>query len=543
MSCREVITLQLGHYANFVGSHIWNLQEACFSYKPNDKTIPLEFAHDIFFREGRNPKGNVTYTPRLLIADLRGSLGNLKTTGCLYDPPPSSANEAIAWSGKVTIHKAEPETKVPSGSRDKDVQRFPADQDKDVCRVGHTSQLNRQVESKKEPVQLWSEFLGVQLHPRTIHLITRYLHNNPDDPFDLFGIGNQCVEDHEWRNSFMDDVRWFAEDCDSLQAFNILLDGHDGFTGLTSSLLEILHDDYPNKSSICWPLFQPLYNSINEGRVAVDMAHRHFNTVMCYHSLNRLSSAFCPLSVSSSHFQPFLRDFKHLKFAGDLIPYDTSGVLGLAFDNLMCALKLKSQPLEVPELVGQLCSPSKKLCVLGMGLPLGLGELQLLADWTQGSSLAMLTPGARNPAPSATNLAVMRGCTTNMVSKSPRRVQDPSEVLWRFAERVCEGSIMWLRQVENPSRITLYGFPDIFGPFVTSTGLISCQARGPQTGVDHIPSLTCLQNGLAASDVVSEVVQRGRQLDLGRFHRCVVAGTEPDLYREALHSVQELGSS
>lgn len=54
-----------------------------------------------------------------------------------------------------------------------------------------------------------------------------------------------------------------------LQAFNILLDGHNGFTGLTSSLLEILHDDYPNKSSICWPLFQPLYNSINEGRVSV----------------------------------------------------------------------------------------------------------------------------------------------------------------------------------------------------------------------------------------------------------------------------------
>lgn len=543
MPCREVITLQLGHYANFVGSHIWNLQEACFSYKPNDKAIPLEFAHDIFFREGKNPKGNVTYTPRLLIADLRGSLGNLKTTGCLYDPPPSSANEAIAWSGKVTIHKAEPETKVPSGSRDKDVQRFPADQDKDVCRVGPTHQSSRQVESKKEPIQLWSEFLSVQLHPRTIHLTARYLHNNPDDPFDLFGIGNQCVEDHEWRNSFMDDVRWFAEDCDSLQAFNILLDGHNGFTGLTYGLLEILRDDYPNKSFFCWPLFQPLYNSINEGRVAVDMAHRHFNTVMCYHSLNKLSSAFCPLSVSSSHFQPLLRDFKHLKFAGDLLPYDTSGVLGLALDNLMCALKLKSQPLEMPELIGQLCSPSKKLCALGMGLPLGLGELQLLADWTQGSSLAMLTPGACNPAPSAMNLAVVRGCTTNMVSKSPRRVQDPSEVLWRFAERICEGSLTWLRQVENPSRIGSYGFPDIFGPFVTSSGLISCQVRGAQTGVDHVPSVTCLQNGLAASDVVSEVVQRGRQLDLGRFHRCVVAGTEPDLYREALHSVQELGSS
>uniref|UniRef100_A0A1E1X2V0 Putative members of tubulin/ftsz family n=1 Tax=Amblyomma aureolatum TaxID=187763 RepID=A0A1E1X2V0_9ACAR len=541
MPSREVITLQLGHYANFVGSHIWNLQEACFSYKPNDKTIPLEFAHDIFFREGRNPKGRVTYTPRLLIADLRGSLGNLKATGCLYDPAPSSANETIAWSGKVTIHKAEPERKVPSGSTDKDVQRFLADQDKDVCRADLAHQSSSQMEAKKEPIQLWSEFLSVQLHPRTIHLISHYLHNNPDDPFDLFGIGNQCVEDPEWQSSFTDDVRWFAEDCDSLQAFNILLDGHNGFTGLASSLLEALHDDYPNKAFVCWPLFQPHYNDVNEGRVALDMAHRHFNVVMCYSSLNSLSSAFCPLSVASSHFQPPLQDFKHLKLADEMLPHYTSSVLGLALDNMMCGLKLKSQPLEIPELFGQLCSPSKRMCVLGTSLPLGLGEHQLMADWAQGCSLTMLTPGTRAPAPSAMNLAILRGCANDMVSRLPRRVQDPSEVLWRFADRACEGHLMWLRQVENPSRLTSHSFPDIFGPFVTPNGRISCQTRGSRTGVDVVPSLTCIQNGLAASDVVSEVVQRGRQLDLGRFHRCVSAGTEPDLYREALHSVQELG--
>lgn len=35
MSTREIITLQLGNYANHVGTHWWNMQEATFDYNPN----------------------------------------------------------------------------------------------------------------------------------------------------------------------------------------------------------------------------------------------------------------------------------------------------------------------------------------------------------------------------------------------------------------------------------------------------------------------------------------------------------------------------
>ena len=30
----EILTLQLGHYANHVGAHLWNAQEALFHYDP-----------------------------------------------------------------------------------------------------------------------------------------------------------------------------------------------------------------------------------------------------------------------------------------------------------------------------------------------------------------------------------------------------------------------------------------------------------------------------------------------------------------------------
>nr|CAG5865248.1 unnamed protein product [Menidia menidia] len=69
--CREIITLQLGHYSNFVGTHWWNLQDASLSYDPDSP--PAEIQSDAVFREGQTPAGHVTYTPRLIAMDLKGS--------------------------------------------------------------------------------------------------------------------------------------------------------------------------------------------------------------------------------------------------------------------------------------------------------------------------------------------------------------------------------------------------------------------------------------------------------------------------------------
>ena len=73
---KAVITLQVGHYANFVGTHFWNAQELSFQVE-RDKN---DLDHDVFFREGCLNNGNskeVTYTPRLVSVDLKGALGKL----------------------------------------------------------------------------------------------------------------------------------------------------------------------------------------------------------------------------------------------------------------------------------------------------------------------------------------------------------------------------------------------------------------------------------------------------------------------------------
>ncbi|XP_076246179.1 protein misato homolog 1-like [Calliopsis andreniformis] len=52
MSSREVLTIQLGHYSKFIGTHWWNLQESNFSYEPDN---PSEINHDVLYR-GENFK-------------------------------------------------------------------------------------------------------------------------------------------------------------------------------------------------------------------------------------------------------------------------------------------------------------------------------------------------------------------------------------------------------------------------------------------------------------------------------------------------------
>ncbi|KAG8146895.1 putative Misato 1-like protein [Naja naja] len=133
---REVVTLQLGHYAGSVGAHWWGLQ------------------HDVLFRTGRTMQGCETFTPRLILMDLKESLATLKQEGYLYEDP--QKNIPIAW------------LEQPQGDRfsngDVASKRLPG---------GKPQQLGKPlVPERLAPA--WTDFLRTKLHPRTILTIHEY---------------------------------------------------------------------------------------------------------------------------------------------------------------------------------------------------------------------------------------------------------------------------------------------------------------------------------------------------------------------------------
>ncbi|KAL7978125.1 hypothetical protein Chor_005112 [Crotalus horridus] len=93
---REVVTLQLGHYASSVGSHWWGLQEALFLSNSTASDLDEVIQHDVLFRTGRTLQGRETFTPRLILMDLKESLAALKQEGYLYEDPKN--NIPVAWA-------------------------------------------------------------------------------------------------------------------------------------------------------------------------------------------------------------------------------------------------------------------------------------------------------------------------------------------------------------------------------------------------------------------------------------------------------------
>ena len=96
---REIVTLQFGNFANYVGAHYWNIQvmndslssntsHMCIISFRNIRLITIQIHRmcqksTMTFFFGRHNK-TVTFTPRMLLVDLKGSLKYIKESGNLY---------------------------------------------------------------------------------------------------------------------------------------------------------------------------------------------------------------------------------------------------------------------------------------------------------------------------------------------------------------------------------------------------------------------------------------------------------------------------
>lgn len=265
---REIVTLQFGHFANFVGTHLWNLQESSFCYDPKEVYF-REINHDCLYRSGITLTGQETFTPRAVLFDLKGSLGALPQFSSLYDT--GSIDTAIPWLNETTVHRADPEPKnefqmdieseylsqtsdgVPCLDTQSDF-RFVPNRSKS-CIPDEEESLNCNQQSEAETtktereaekfydldkdVALWSDFLGTQFHPKTVQLIGGEFSHNAET-FDVFGYGQNALR----RTAFFDEVEeslhFFLEECDSLQGFQVRIvsnclndvcNGYYGFAG------------------------------------------------------------------------------------------------------------------------------------------------------------------------------------------------------------------------------------------------------------------------------------------------------------------------
>ncbi|NP_001337704.1 protein misato homolog 1 isoform 7 [Homo sapiens] len=381
---REVLTLQLGHFAGFVGAHWWNQQDAALGRATDSKEPPGELCPDVLYRTGRTLHGQETYTPRLILMDLKGSLSSLKEEGGLYRDKQLDA--AIAWQGKLTTHKEELYPKNPylqdflsaEGVLSSDgvwrVKSIPNGKGSSPLPTATTPKPLIPTEAS---IRVWSDFLRVHLHPRSICMIQKYNHDGEAGRLEAFGQGESVLKEPKYQEELEDRLHFYVEECDYLQGFQILCDLHDGFSGVGAKAAELLQDEYSGRGIITWGLLPGPYHRGEAQR----NIYRLLNTAFGLVHLTAHSSLVCPLSLGGSlglRPEPPV-SFPYLHYDATL-PFHCSAILATALDTVTVPYRLCSSPVSMVHLADMLSFCGKKVVTAGAIIPFPLAPGQSLPD-------------------------------------------------------------------------------------------------------------------------------------------------------------------
>lgn len=561
MCSREIVSLQIGHYSNFVGTHWWNIQESSFLYSPSEAQIKdKEVNHDILWREGKTFKEEVTFTPRLIAVDLKGSLITLKQEGILYE---TNQQDDIKWSGDITLHKASPAEKNDFLSNlDKEDQaivecRKRTDTAEVIDDVDVKDTLSRTgTEANKSDSQLvfgkvdhdldnvvkvWSDFLRVYLHPKTIQIIEQYYHLNSLHPFDIYGAGIKAIDDYETKSEMEDRIHHFCEECDSLQGFHVLVDTHDGFGGVGAQTLQHLADEYTSKSVMTFG-FTPA-NLPDD--TPVSRANRILNSALSYQKCFTHSSLFFPLSLANSLWKTLgnYADFPQLDFK--MIDYHTSAILAATLDTASLPYRTVN-PIHMCDITDNFQSFGRKVGSMSSALPICMEAdsnfLDVLQDLQGSLPWLSLTPHCSNQSTPFMQSVVVRGIPETTprsprgIYSSCRSINDTLQVYLteNFNSCLNAGTV-----INTPCKVNT-PFPHIFKKNVNKFGLVSTTERSRFQGVETVPMMTSMQSSPDTAVLLNTLHSDAKKLNIRKHTRFLEAGLEEDDYQEILQDFVSL---
>ncbi|XP_060541080.1 LOW QUALITY PROTEIN: protein misato homolog 1 [Pantherophis guttatus] len=547
---REVVTLQLGHYAGSVGAHWWGLQEALFSSNSAASDLDEAIQHDVLFRTGRTVQGRETFTPRLILMDLKESLTSLKQEGYLYEDP--KTNTPIAWKGSLTTHQQDPVPPSPvlEGLDQPEGDRFSnGDFASKSLPGGKPQQLAKPLASES-PAPAWSDFLRTNLHPRTILTIHEYNREEESNRLEAFGQGEKLLQDGRYLEELEDRLHFYVEECDYLQGFQLLCDLHNGFSGVGSKAVELLQDEYAGKGILTCGLTPVLQSSL---------PHRHFyrlmNTALGIVRLSSQSSLFCPLSLNGrlGLKQDGPVSLPYLQYKPSL-DYHTSAILATALDTLTIPYRLQMSDITMSNLTENLNFSGRKVAEASAAVPFPVAEDQSLPDalYNQQPSevwCPLSSCGNRSDAGCFAQSVVLRGIgKRQQVSNVPPGTEPKSvlhmcetgqEVLARYLHTISPRTLSTSLLLQGPCKL-LAPYPQFFSPFLNKHGFLSEKPLYGPPKIESIPVLAAFQSSAGLYRTLGDIYRELHGMDLRRWESFFSAGVEMDDFREALDELRTL---
>ncbi|OJD30735.1 protein dml1 [Diplodia corticola] len=275
----EIVTLQFGQQANYLGTHFWNAQESYFTYDDPEKgnataAEPSPVDHDIHFRPGIGADGSDTFMPRAVIYDLKGAFGSLRKINALYET--EDDGNAALWPGTTVTHRA---PAIPPSA--------------------YQQALDTGLQPPaltKETVRYWSDYNRVYYHPKGLIQLHEYELQSQLMPFESWAVGDELFDGLDKEHDLLDrDLRPFLEECDQLQGLQLLTSIDDAWGGFSSRYAERLRDDFGKLSIWVWGLEEEAAEKKSRSQRLAQLA----NHSLSLHSLASTASAYIPLAAAS----------------------------------------------------------------------------------------------------------------------------------------------------------------------------------------------------------------------------------------------------
>ncbi|KAJ7599384.1 mtDNA inheritance protein Dml1 [Mycena floridula] len=314
---KEILYVQAGSWANFVGTHFWNTQESYFTYEETEEVL---LWHDRSFREGLDRQGKETYCPRLLAFDRKANFGALSR-----DNETSGEKDSHLWAGKIIEIKQNPITSVEETS-------------------GNSSKGSAEI-------RYWSDFNRVEYAPKTLRSLPDVA--EWEDVQGNWMSGQETFKRYNEETLLMEGpVRSFLEECDSPQGIQVMNDASD-YAGFTHSFLTHFRDELLKTPSIVFPILSGVKpgQTRQEGQIR---AHNRIvvNDALYLRNLREVSALTIPLQSPTTWTEHWWSGSFIKPNLGSI--FDMSAVLSSHFESSTLPLRLKSSNLDIGDLSASL---------------------------------------------------------------------------------------------------------------------------------------------------------------------------------------------
>ncbi|CAK1550954.1 unnamed protein product [Leptosia nina] len=534
MTTREILTLQFGHYSNYVGAHFWNIQEQSFDYTG---TVKSEVNHDILYREGQSSKGEVTYTPRLLLADLKGSLKTLPASGGLELE--SNSIDNVPWNSVEKIEE-------PTADKNEFLTDIDAEDPPDT--------RNKQYVLDKD-VNTWTDYLFPRFHSRTVNIIKTYQHGDDQVSLDI-GCAGRSIWKSDFGEAFADNIRKYVEECDSMQGFQVNFDCCDGFSGLALGCIEHLADEY-TKSILAHPII-PSYFKDNDAVTQEERdksnlkdSIRLANIALSIEELSQYATLFVPLCSGERGWRKpgNPRMFDYLNYRPELY-YHSSAVLAAAVDTLSQKYRHKTNAYSMSDICADLTGYGRKMAAASLGMPFAFHESEYLIDYLNNTTKPIytsLTPNCKIATDKIFQLITVRGIPENYL-KAPMneakqqmnipayRCRDVKEMFELYFQANNFLSATNVTVCEKPLQV-VSPFPNIFSEKLNKYGFVQDAVRADN--MQSCPVVSGYHNGNFIADMLEKLHREVSRVKFTKLHKFQEEGMEFTDYKESLDRLAE----